>query len=46
MSKKINLLEALKAQGVQLEDGQDTFLNAVSDAMNKAMEVVNCFQDL
>lgn len=38
MSKKINLLEALKAQGVQLEDGQDTFLNAVSDAMNKAME--------
>lgn len=36
--KKINLLDALKAQGVQLEDGQDTFLNAVSDAMNKAME--------
>lgn len=36
--KKINLLEALKSQGVELEQGQDTFINAVSDAMNKAFE--------
>lgn len=36
--KKINLLEALKSQGIELEQGQDTFLNTVSDAMNKAFE--------
>src|SRR5690606_30710710 len=38
---KINLLEALKAQGVNLEDGQDVFLNAVSEAMNKSFEQGN-----
>lgn len=38
---KINLLEALKAQGVNLEDGQEVFLNAVSEAMNKSFEQGN-----
>lgn len=34
---KIDLLKALKAQGIEVEEGQEKFLNEVSNAMEKAM---------
>ena len=37
MSKKIDLVSALKAQGVEFEDGQEKVIAELSTAVEKAM---------
>ena len=38
---KIDILKALKTQGIEVEEGQEKFLNEVSNAIEKAMETNN-----